>query len=247
MDSSVFDNSRENIQPSVAIVLPPRKMGGLANGLVDLTEAIAERDADAVAHGLLGGKFGYGGHWDDDLFMMHPYCWCEREDCPWCAGCDCPPSASHYFVDGVEVEYQEYANFFDRETGGLKFRLSDREHRAWIAKADAANKRRTARHDPVCDYCLSKGAFALYPAGHSAPHFWHKPSGLMVWWYKYIGRGMEAMGANDKLDVRGIINECIARVKIAPPTVASGLNETSKHRGIQTKAGHGEYRWPMKR
>lgn len=24
-----------------------------------------------------------------------------------------------------------------------------------------------------------------------APNFWHKPSGLKIWWYKYIGRGMD--------------------------------------------------------
>jgi hypothetical protein len=42
---------------------------------------------------------------------MHPYCWCEADDCRWCSG--------------------------------------------------------------------------------EAPNFWHKPSGLKVWWYKYIGRSME--------------------------------------------------------
>lgn len=217
LDSSVFDNKRTTLQPSVAIVLPERKMDSLASGLIDLTEAIAERDTDAVAHGVLGGMFGYGGHWDDDLFMMHPYCWCEREDCPWCVGCDCPPKAIHYFVDGQEVNYSEWRAFFDRETGD--FGQSKREHDAWIKKADAANKRRAKRHDPVCDYCLGKGIFALCPAGRGAPNFWHKPSGLMVWWYKYIGRGMEAVGRSPKDDIRAIIKECIERVKAAPQTV----------------------------
>lgn len=220
MDSSVFDGGVQDTgQPSVAIVLPPRKMDSLANGLIDLTEAIAERDADAIARGLLGGPFGYGGYWDDDLFMMHPYCWCEREDCPWCAGCDCPMSAFHYFVDGNEVDYAEWTAFFDRETGGLKFSQSEREHKSWTKKADAANRRRTEHHDPVCDYCLGRGIFAGYPPGHSAPNFWHKPTGLMVWWYKYIGRSMEALGGGAKLNMREVINECIEHVKTVPQTV----------------------------
>lgn len=46
--------------------------------------------------------------------------------------------------------------------------------------------------DDDCEYCkpgermLAAGGLA----GTGAPNFWHKPSGLRVWWYKYIGRGM---------------------------------------------------------
>ena len=28
----------------------------------------------------------YGINYEDDTFMMHKFCWCEREDCPWCNG-----------------------------------------------------------------------------------------------------------------------------------------------------------------
>lgn len=219
--------SEQDTQPSVEIILPACIMDSLANGLVDLTEAIAAHDADAVAHGFLGGEFGYGGHWDDDLFMMRPYCWCEREDCPWCAGCNCPAASFHYFVDGQEVRYQQYSDFFDSETGGLLFDRPEYEHEGWMRKADAANKRRTERHDPVCDHCLGKGMYAPYPPGRGAPNFWHKPSGLMVWWYKYIGRSMESAGGNAKLDARGIINDCIARVKASPQIVAGTDAQTS--------------------
>lgn len=31
----------------------------------------------------------------------------------------------------------------------------------------------------------------------TAPNFWHKPSGVKVWWYKYIGRGMTIKGEGD--------------------------------------------------
>ena len=26
----------------------------------------------------------YGVDYENDVFMMHPFCWCEQEDCPWC-------------------------------------------------------------------------------------------------------------------------------------------------------------------
>jgi hypothetical protein len=35
------------------------------------------------------GDLGYGREFENDVFMMHPYCWCEKPDCPWCRGCAC--------------------------------------------------------------------------------------------------------------------------------------------------------------
>lgn len=55
-------------------------------GLITLTEAISLLANEAVSHGLLGGKFGYGANYENDVFMMHPYCWCEKEECNWCFG-----------------------------------------------------------------------------------------------------------------------------------------------------------------
>lgn len=74
----------------VQIILPPRAelSDALEFGLISLVEAISQIDDDRVAHGLLGGEFGYGAAWENDLFMMKPYCWCERKgECPWCTGC----------------------------------------------------------------------------------------------------------------------------------------------------------------
>ena len=55
----------------------------------------------------------YGAEFENEYFKMHPFCWCEKEDCIYC---------------GEAYE----------------------------------------------------------------PNFIHKPSGLKIWWYKYIGRSMEA-------------------------------------------------------
>lgn len=108
----------------------------LDSGLYDLTEQIALRTEANTSHGVLGGMWGYGAEYENDTFMMHPYCWCEREDCKWCGGNAGPISVhSGYFTDGPQ-----------NDEAGL------------------------------------------------APNFLYKPTGAKVWWYKYIGRGVEETG-----------------------------------------------------
>lgn len=29
---------------------------------------------------------GYGNSFENDTFMIHPYCWCEEDGCKWCEG-----------------------------------------------------------------------------------------------------------------------------------------------------------------
>lgn len=67
----------------IEIVTPPvaRIEDALESGLVSLTEAIAKIDPGAVAHGCLGGEFGYGAEWSNDVFEMHPFDWEPECDC----------------------------------------------------------------------------------------------------------------------------------------------------------------------
>jgi len=90
---------------TVRIILPKRASNYIDLGLVELTEAIAGYDPDAVSHGLLGGQFGYGAHWENDTFMMHPYCWCEEDDCPWCARGE---ANFRYKPTGFEVQWYKW-------------------------------------------------------------------------------------------------------------------------------------------
>jgi len=71
----------------------------------------------------------YGTEYENDIFMMHPYCWCEKESCPWCGGED-------------------------------------------------------------------------------RPNFIYKPTGLKIWWYKYIGRGVRLDDNGKDVDVEEIIKRC---------------------------------------
>lgn len=172
-------------------------------GLIELTEAIARVAPDKVASGLLGGEFGYGALYENDHFMMHPHCWCEQDDCRWCQGCDCPAESMHYFVDGVEVGYEEWMASFKRECGDPPGGYGAAHH-AWMQQAKLINARRQTVHDPVCDFCVKHG-------GENAPNFLHKPSGTEVRWYKYIGRDMAVKVAKG-IDVRRVFAECVASV-----------------------------------
>lgn len=114
---------------SIKVVVPRVDKDEIYDGLVSLTKLIHDLGkADGSAGGFLGGEFGYGANFENSIFMMHRYCWCEQDDCPWCGG-DAGPLSNH------------------------------------------------------------SGYFSS--SNTTMPNFIHKPSKSAVWWYKYIGRGME--------------------------------------------------------
>jgi len=54
--------------------------------------------------------------------------------------------------------------------------------------------------------------FELSSEWGRAPNFWHKPSGMRVWWHKSIGRGMEVRSA-DGAGLNDVFAECLASLK----------------------------------
>lgn len=116
------------------IIVPNGMFGDVGND--GLIEAMLR-----VLAGLVGDKDDwcdkYGANFENDVFSMRRFCWCEREDCEWC-------------------------------------REEDR-----------------------------------------GPNFWHKKSGLKVWWYKYIGRDMEVNMKLSESEIHGVYNDCIDSIKSA--------------------------------
>jgi len=50
---------------------------------------------------------GYGVDINNDIFMMHPYCWCDNESCPWCREED--PAPNFYYKPlGIKVWWYKY-------------------------------------------------------------------------------------------------------------------------------------------
>lgn len=66
------------------IIIPPRSGDLISEGLRALTK-ILKPDEEEFG---FSGPFGYGVEFETPVFLMHPYCWCEKQgECPWCTGC----------------------------------------------------------------------------------------------------------------------------------------------------------------
>lgn len=129
-------------------------------GLRLITRWLGAAGVAGVA-GMLGGSDGYGARFGNDVFGMHPFCWCDRAECAWCRGCECPDEAHIYLVDSRVVDA---GYWFD--TGGY---------------SGAGERRYRLDESLRCAHCRR---------GYQTPNFWHMPSRSAICWYKYIGRGM---------------------------------------------------------
>lgn len=68
--------------------------GAVESDLYELSRMLGSRRPDHQSHGVLGGEWGYGNEYSNDVFEMHPFWWgdCEcgfdtreaqfEEDCP---------------------------------------------------------------------------------------------------------------------------------------------------------------------
>lgn len=188
-------------------VASDQDLDAAAAGLVLLTAALSSSGVP-ISGGLLGGEYGYGGIYENEVFMMHPYCWCEADDCPWCAVCSCPSEAWTYFVDNEPCTYERYEQFFDDEVGAWPHSPATQD--AWSSRAAAANARRSSVHQPMCQWCLHPEAIK--------PNFLHKESGTNFTWYKYIGRAMAGSISGDWTE---ILADCLASIIASDPALPS--------------------------
>lgn len=194
----------------VTIVLPAVSEDRISTDLRELTEVIAMSGAD-IASGLLGGEFGYGAHFENDVFEMHPYNWddctCGFETAEWDWEKSHPHRDDCYQaeikrrgidkIDGVldrSEALQELALEYglDAESGYAVHCTCgrDEQYRLWLESNN---------HDPKCGVAL--------------PNFLHKASGFSVDWYKYIGRGMELSREISRKEWRKIYDECLESVE----------------------------------
>lgn len=75
----------------IIISLPERSEDSISNDLRYLTEFICRNHVgnDHDGSGGLGGSYGYGVNYENDVFMIHRFCWCGRPECLWCLECFC--------------------------------------------------------------------------------------------------------------------------------------------------------------
>jgi hypothetical protein len=145
---------------NITIVVPEYGIDIVSQNLRDLTKKLQELGYD-TSGGILGGEYGYGAYFENNIFTMHPYCWCEKETCEWCMGCSCPEEAHEYVVEKKSVSFNQWISAYE----------------------DGLSREIVTQPEHQCDYC--KGVVG------GAPNFLHKPSNSKIWWYKYIGREME--------------------------------------------------------
>lgn len=77
----------------------------LGDALYELSDHLARHNESKQVHGCLGGAYGYGQEFENDVFAMHPYCWCEKDECLLCGG-DAPNF--HYKPSGFKVTWYKY-------------------------------------------------------------------------------------------------------------------------------------------
>ena len=79
--------------------------------------------------------------------------------------------------------------------------------------SDEFNKRRRVEETPSCDYCKGTGIFGdnYGEPGKGAPNFYHKKTGLKIWWYKWIGCDMEF--TNIQHAIKETFGECITSIQ----------------------------------
>lgn len=185
----------------------------------------------------------YGVEYTNEVFEMFPYHWgdclCgfEEEEERWLEE---HPHKENCF----HIKYQKYEEELDKM--GIKWYGDTKEKWKKLMTKFAKENGYTGIHG-IASYC-DCGRDKEYERwlethGHKPdcpivrPNFLYKPTGLAIYWYKYIGRGMSA---NQKISVnefRKIIEHCIesAREDIEKATKAKNEQKRKirwKKRGI---------------
>lgn len=169
----------------------------VSGGLRHLTKLLADSGLE-TGYGL-GGEYGYGCEYENDVFEMHPFWWGDCE-CGFDAR-DCEWTESHPHADDCyQSELDRRGGYGAAETLAKEWGLSyygcavhctcghKEAYQAWRKEND---------HDPKCAIVR--------------PNFRHKSSGSEVRWYKYIGRDNE-VDLHDEWSK--IMSECEGSIRV---------------------------------
>jgi hypothetical protein len=217
----------------VQIILPPRDSDFVSESLRLLTKTICEAHPELEGGYGLGGEYGYGEHFENNVFEMRRYYWgdcdCgydEREDA-WC-------SEHRHKLGCYYVELQA-----ERKKAGLSYINNDQNEYVSVDDNYPYEQRR-AIEDGIYKQLLDKfnlperGCAVHCTCGHQTafeawvdvnghkptcslelPNFRHKASGFEVRWYKWIGRDNELK--NEPSDLGAVFTECLLSVGLPNP------------------------------
>jgi hypothetical protein len=216
----------------IEIIVPARadETDPLEHGLIALTEAIHQLDPDRVAHGFLGGEFGYGADYENDVFVMRPFYWGD---------CDCGLGEREEWWNDrnhhAETCYQIALSKREKEAG-LSY-IDHGKHEFVSVDGSMSYDETTKIQDGI--YADLGSEFGVDPRlgaaihctcgyqerweeyiavnGHREtcavilPNFRHKRTGLEVRWYKWIGRDTEVSDGDG--DYQAVFAECLSSLK----------------------------------
>ncbi len=198
--------------------------------LVHLTEFLSKKFNLDTGYGL-GGQFGYGVEYRNDVFEMFPYYWgdctCDQNDEsfeePHDEGCyqllvDAELKENGWEIDKEfgwlerpkKMKYEESEKIENKirkkycKQFGLTFPLGCAVHCTCTHNKrydDWFNKNKKGKGWHADDCLLEK------------PNFKHFASGLEVRWYKWIGRNMEYTNEISDDEWQKIYNQCLQSIK----------------------------------
>lgn len=217
----------------VVIITPPTAESDMDLDLVHLTEFIWRTHHKDEPYGYgLGGEFGYGVEFENDVFSMFPFYWgdctCGWDDTAQVLGelshdPDCYQTELAARFDTARLGYDpetwlprspslSYDESRDREEVIYR-ELTTKHGLSMLGCAVHCTCTRKVRWQEQFD------AAKLGPEGHAEscpvvrPNFEHKASGLTISWYKWIGRDTEPSRPVGPDEWRAIFAECVASVR----------------------------------
>lgn len=215
----------------IKIITPPIASTDIELDLVNLTEYITQKEFNGEwqGGGVLGGEYGYGVDYKNNVFEMRPYYWgecnCGWNDCDF----DEPHSKNCYqsLVDKdlKKLGWKEDKSGFLNSPKGIKYpeseKIKDRVYKKYCNKFGLTFPNGCAVH---CT-CEHENNFKKWfeknkkgKDGHSdkcaieLPNFKHYKSGIEIIWYKWIGRDMEYSKKIPNKEWKKIYNECIKSI-----------------------------------
>ena len=216
----------------ITLVFPAVSDDLVSNLMIALTKNIKESGNEIAEQGFLGGEYGYGADYKNNVFEMRPFYWgdctCDYDDLrnTW-------EKTNKHDKDCYQALFREmhYVNY-----GG---------DNGWNFDTKPGHGRDPETFDDICDcidilykqFKIPKGTIGSHvhctcmrdinyanflktiihadECQMDKPNFKHYASGVEVEWYKYIGRDMEY---DDKVSVEKwveIFKECIESLSSA--------------------------------
>lgn len=201
----------------VTIVLPMQASTLIDLGLLAITKRIHTKISPVPYGGFPGGKFGHGANYENKVFQMHCFCWCEKKDCLWCSGCKCSQSKTLRMVDGRICTPRAQDQFSKKLLQRFTNRYLLKHLKEWNAAIAERNRRSITIYPSLHHTCgqpifFDKPESLTWEPDARAAHFWHKETGLRIWWYKWIGREMKFYGFVAQ-HWPYILRECLRSIK----------------------------------